>query len=103
MTKELEPCPFCGGEVNLEYVAPAWRIDCPTCERHHWEADVPCKYQGKSRLIEWWNTRYKRTCKRVWETDSDGRMCLKCSACHKPIDDTDAFCCECGAEVTDGD
>lgn len=60
--EQLKPCAHCGREVFLQQVDGKWCIDDPTCQRHHWEADSPCKYQGKEGLIEWWNTRYKMTC-----------------------------------------
>lgn len=69
MTKELKPCPFCGGEVTLEYAVADHYIDCQTCQRHHWESDAPCKYSGIDGLIEWWNTRAEKSCK---QTKEDG-------------------------------
>ena len=57
----LKPCPFCGGKVNLIYIVADWVIDCPTCERHHWESDTPNKNSGRDGLIKWWNTRCKET------------------------------------------
>lgn len=59
---KLKPCPFCGGSVTREVIEGRACIDCKTCERHHWEADITCRYQGADGLVEWWNTRAERTC-----------------------------------------
>lgn len=66
----LKPCPFCGGEVSLEYIVADWAIYCPTRERHHWESDTPNKNSGKAGLIRWWNTRHAQ----------DGELCPSCGA-----------------------
>lgn len=91
---ELKPCPFCGGKASLQVAHKMARIDCPTCERHHWEADVPCRYQGADGLIEWWNTRAERTCHIVIEDE-----CPVCSECGEDIDPSFAACPYCGARV----
>lgn len=59
---ELKKCEHCGGTVTLEVIDGRACIDDPTCERRHWEADAPCRYQGVDGLVEWWNTRAERTC-----------------------------------------
>lgn len=111
MTKELEPCPFCGGEAmlceNLDYsYVYCMRCGCQTNE----VGDI-------LDAVDLWNTRYKRICHIVVKpSDSDysDEWHFMCSECGCPIDvceiETDidgkpipirhaSFCSNCGAEV----
>ena len=92
---ELKKCEHCGGAVTLEVIDGRACIDDPTCERRHWEADVPCRYQGVDGLIEWWNTRAERTCHVVIEDE-----CPVCSECGEDIDPSFVACPYCGARIT---
>ncbi len=59
MTEELKPCPFCGGEAELdwelddEHGPSAW-ITCSKCK-----AEVRCDYQPDA--ITAWNTHLSRS------------------------------------------
>ena len=60
--EKLKPCPFCGGEAELEITGLYWDVNCK-----RW--DVNCKrclanvgaYKcyNKKQAVEAWNRRYK--------------------------------------------
>lgn len=83
---ELKKCEHCGGAVTLEVIDGRACIDDPTCERRHWEADVPCRYQGVDGLVEWWNTRSERTCEPVKKFSEESPWPrLVCSECGREL------------------
>lgn len=100
---ELKKCEHCGGAVTLEVIDGRACIDDPTCERRHWEADVPCRYQGVDGLVEWWNTRVERTCVLEDIPYEPGRWeGVRCSSCEVTDEDTDLtgnYCTNCGARM----
>lgn len=106
---ELKKCEHCGGAVTLEVIDGRACIDDPTCERRHWEADVPCRYQGADGLVEWWNTRAERTChmNRIQdEPDATGYVTHECDVCGLEVvypDDCppNGWCAGCGAKVVE--
>lgn len=100
---ELKKCEHCGGAVTLEVIDGRACIDDPTCERRHWEADAPCRYQGVDGLVEWWNSRVERTCVLEDIPYEPGRWeGVRCSSCGVTDEDTDLsgnYCPNCGARV----
>ena len=53
MSKELLPCPFCGGEVEmLNYSPKEWLVSCKQCS-----GMVEKWRETKEEAIEQWNTR----------------------------------------------
>lgn len=105
MTKELEPCPFCGGEAMLCENIDYSYVYCMRCG---------CQTNEASYIldaIEAWNTRYKRTCKSDYCRETDEWQCLSCGGtlqnCAMFDPDVDGFvgspkfCPNCGAEVVD--
>ena len=55
MSKELKPCPFCGGEVTIRYsfCDGSTAIQCDTC-RAWW---TPAEKLSEKKLIKEWNRR----------------------------------------------
>lgn len=84
MTAELKPCPFCGGEAELQSSTSdpfgedrvSWRVVCRemfgcqggTC--NVWEATP-------DDAVRKWNTRAERTCRNLHESPLD----FECSEC----------------------
>lgn len=113
MTDELKPCPFCGGEAEVQEFTECgevigYEVHCMACDaiNPHFSA---AKTRGSAVLA--WNTRYKRTCKiesciEVWDEYERyvEHRAWKLSCGHEAItaDDPPAFCEVCGAEVADG-
>lgn len=109
MTNKLEPCPFnnCGKAHSpkvITAVGEAWVIcSCGASGKAFSGIDA------KDKAIEWWNDRYKRTCK----VENTGFATGRCSACgveftasvvnNIPPDCVEHahFCPNCGAEVLD--
>lgn len=96
---ELKPCPFCGCEATHEYDSD-WGlvVRCTTCGAIMTDTIYPIKREA----IQAWNTRHKRTCKRIGIKDRDVLCQIewKCSACGYPLySDHDSYCSECGAKV----
>ena len=53
--EKLKPCPFCGGEAELEINGLYWDVNCKRCL-----ANVGAyKCYNKKQAIEAWNRRYK--------------------------------------------
>lgn len=107
---ELKPCPCCGPKA---FITPSTKCD-PQAGKHCWTAELRCRECGLNisrsaatekealyEAIKAWNSRAERTCKLKWERDSQGYLTLVCDMCHKPIDDTDNFCSNCGAKVVE--
>lgn len=65
MSDELKPCPFCGGEgeVNKSRFLwiVEWRVWCKTCwATTHGYADTNVWKQSRQEAIDVWNRRTKR-------------------------------------------
>ncbi len=66
-TKELLPCPFCGGEASvrvLEYDddCKVWGVFCESdLESEYGHGHLVDNYPTESEAIEAWNTRYEPT------------------------------------------
>ena len=54
---ELMPCPFCGGEAQLE-----WPHEGGAYIRHDCDFVTGCWYETEAEAIEAWNTRAHGTC-----------------------------------------
>ena len=53
--EKLTPCPFCGGEAELEINGLYWDVNCKRCL-----ANVGAyKCYNKKQAVEAWNRRYK--------------------------------------------
>ena len=120
MSKELKPCPFCGGEAHIERGAILWAVVCP-CASHVFYG---CE-QSAEKTVKAWNTRKEpitlmspittvsegepqtyvplRTCRNI----SEKRGEFKCSECGdvwvKPGVDLFSYCPNCGAKVVEDD
>lgn len=56
MTEELKPCPFCGGEVGVDY-SDFNRFYEICCSNLDCIAIVSIDHKEKSKAIKAWNTR----------------------------------------------
>lgn len=107
MTKELEPCPFCGGEVERNNPLPGYfsghGFHCRKCNAYFQLGDDDIE------ATEHYNTRYKLTCTNEYGSECTWLRCSECGAITKVTasrDMTDElmskWCGNCGAEVVDG-
>lgn len=117
---ELEPCPFCGGDVKL-IRDPEMEHYVIECKNHAWgdpnetpdmaAGDVSMvswrdTEESKHALIETWNARWERTCHMNY-TSLDGEECadgIECDECGwsdlcDPGYPHPAHCPGCGAKV----
>lgn len=108
MTEELKPCPFCGGEAELnesESVFPYFSIWCKN--ENCIAGAVQVKDFDKERLVNAWNTRAERNCKMIPNGDADFAATLACSVCgnvesvYAISADEFNYCPNCGAKVVD--
>lgn len=97
MTKELKPCPFCGGEATVEpFNDENWFASCNECD-----ATIE-DFPNRSEAAKAWNARYKRTCNMV-APNRETMPYPRCSACGAPmLNAPNRYCAQCGAEVVDG-
>lgn len=97
MTDELKPCPFCGGEAELQ--DDLWREDkvfyravCGDmeCQGHY------CNYWSMTpeEAARRWNTRHERTCCMVYREGAPA-----CSECGRELAYDSRYCDQCGARV----
>lgn len=113
MTNELEPCPFCGGEVTHETSDLGGLFVCqnPKCDaRFKFPGDFSRPVKHKEESERRFNTRYKRTCHGIKNESEPKEQWVRCSECNCELwwqDPTTSehvinFCSNCGAEVVDG-
>lgn len=108
MADELKPCPFCGGEAELEQVCEDWHINC---ENFKCPATSFVIKSSVQKAIEAWNTRYERTCGEPRgfvprDPDNFGNPSfaeLWCEHCDIELDPDWMYCPRCGAKVVDDD
>ena len=109
MSKNINPCPFCGCDARLTYSTDNHRQPyvtcdtprCPGCNTYQWH------YHTKAEAIEAWNRRAERTVKVIEHdasvTDTDGykyhRSEYLCGACKKKVLGGDEYCSHCGAKL----
>ena len=86
---ELKPCPFCGGEAELDEYCGKYVVFCK---------NASCSWRKtKAEAIEAWNTRHERTCEFMpYSEKSDDGICSKCGAY---MYEQDNYCPDCGARV----
>ena len=59
---ELKPCPFCGGEAELDEYCGKYVVFCK---------NASCSWRKtKAEAIEAWNARYERTCETCEQTNN---------------------------------
>lgn len=99
---ELLPCPFCGGEAELQ---PSYDMDTGEVDGWFvWCNNKECECAPETRehfteaeAITAWNTRAERTCK-----DISGKnwWAFECSECGEMIEQgVPEYCPSCGAKV----
>lgn len=92
---DLKPCPFCGGEAQIEHMS-CW-VECQKC----YAASVTCGEEQAA--IDAWNTRVERTCEFKPFKDEDwsepNAVRGVCSECSALMYGKDRFCPNCGAKV----
>ena len=115
MSKNINPCPFCGGDARLIYSTDNHRQPyvtcdtpkCPGCNPYAWH------YHTEAEAIEAWNRRAVPELKKgkwlVQPSTGDDRPNIwwKCSVCGQVVfSETErdrkefhAFCGRCGADM----
>lgn len=109
--RQLEPCPFCGGEARLEtYGGTSCAVVCQACH----SGTPTMRLEDGERAVELWNRRARPTCRNTYEDDQGGRIrhgyCeggFECSECGEIVEDfenygitgTFNFCPGCGRKV----
>lgn len=124
MTRELKPCPFCGGEAEIHHVP-----DMFSPRRNvYWGQCCSCRMSGKhhrtrQKAIVAWNTRAVEVCEIVGFADAEPlpiipeRTCIAeenigasygdcmfvCSECGADFDNEEfpRYCPQCGARVVE--
>lgn len=109
MTRELRPCPFCGGEAMLSTYYDFYKVHCNSDDC--WaEVSVGDAYNGVGKwygsvdeAIAAWNIRAERTCHPVTVDVSCCEDATACSACGKVDSDLSEYdyCPWCGAKVVE--
>ena len=98
---ELKPCPFCGGEAELNESASGLPYFSIWCKNENCIAGaVQVRDFDKERLVNAWNTRAERTCRYICDGKKHAFACDKCG-CLEPCSDRVNYCCDCGAKVVD--
>ena len=62
MTEALKPCPFCGGEAQVEFFA-CWVVECQDCAASTAGRDT------EANAVSDWNTRHVPVPEEVREAD----------------------------------
>ena len=107
MSKKLEPCPFCGGNPEVDtfditqgYKIYVYNIQCPKCNS---SSD---SYSSYDKAVRAWNNRATQYNKGFWlQYDDEDANAWECSICHNvwqlnegnPEDNHMNFCPKCGA------
>ncbi len=103
MTDELKPCPFCGGEAELQddlgredrvfYRAVCGDVGCQGHYCNNWSM-TPEEAAGR------WNARHERTCRIEWKNEVFAFVCSDCDRmAMMPPGSKPKFCPNCGAKV----
>lgn len=84
---ELKPCPFCGGEAELDEYCGKYVVFCK---------NASCSWRKtKAEAIEAWNTRHERTC----EVTYGEHGCPYCGECGFVLYSTSGYCPNCGTRI----
>ena len=115
MTRELKPCPFCGGEGKLKVadgILDDFTMFYCYCPNGKCIAGGTDWFKSREEAIEAWNTRAERTCtmhKTLTEPSTLEHMQeYECSECGgltnaRVLNERDEprYCARCGARITE--
>lgn len=93
---KLKPCPFCGGEAELEKagggVFETWYVTCATCCASVWE-------NTEAEAIEAWNTRREVLYIKPIEDGNGHFTSNRCGRCLEWLGYDWNYCPKCGVRV----
>lgn len=103
MSKNIKPCPFCGGEANVKMWCDPdtpYLVMCESCK-----ASVK-DYATEAEAIEAWNHRVatdtnvgSKVAKVLNQEQISRYKFGSCGTCGAPVVKPDKYCSECGAKL----
>lgn len=106
MSRELEPCPFCGVVEEETYTEHSEGCYIrKLCDLVYEPDSTSEATHGEEAMRNAYNTRCKRTCQNMMPPSEKTNLCSECGCvteCYDVEEDIQPkFCANCGAEVAD--
>lgn len=114
MDDRLKPCPFCGGEAEVNVIDydetdldmdSTWWVQCRECgaltdEYSGGDEAEAAAIKAWNKRAERWNERHERTCRDANRGVYHGFVCSECGASDHALDKP-SYCRSCGAKVVE--